>query len=72
MTRGGIGVEDDVGCKQASHIYLLMQVEGLATPDGADVDLHLGCPRLNILGTHLPTPGGWAAELAGGYMCKQF
>ena len=35
----------------------------------ADVDLWLGT---NILGTHLPTPRGWTAELAGGYMCKQF
>ena len=29
----------------ASNIYLLMQVEGLATPDGADVDqCGLGAP----------------------------
>ena len=26
-----------------------MQVEGLAAPDSADVDLWLGCPKLNIL-----------------------
>ena len=26
-----------------------MQVEGLAAPDGADVDLWLGCTRLSIL-----------------------
>ena len=63
--------------KQASNIYLLMQVEGLVTPDGADVDLRLGCPRLNIFGTnipgtHLPTPRGWTAELAFGYVYKQF
>ena len=38
-----------VPCKQASNIHLLTQVEGLAAPDGADVDLWLGCPRLNIL-----------------------
>ena len=37
------------GGKQASNICLLMQVEGLAAPDGADVNLRLGCPRLNIL-----------------------
>ena len=42
------------GSKQASNIYLLTQVEGLAAPDGADVDLRhpdlrLGCCRLNIL-----------------------
>ena len=35
--------------KQASNIYLLTQVEGLAGPDGAGVDLRLGCPRFNIL-----------------------
>ena len=64
--------------KQASNICLLTQVEGLAAPDGADVDLRLGCPRLNIYSrtnisfTHLPIPGGWAAELAGGYVCKLF
>ena len=34
---------------QASNIYLLMQVEGLAAPDGADVDLRPECPKLNIL-----------------------
>ena len=33
--------------KQAT--YLLTQVEGLAAPDGADVDLRLGCSRLSIL-----------------------
>ena len=26
----------------------------------------------NIPGTYLLTPGGWIAELAGGYVCKQF
>ena len=31
-------------CQQAGNIYLLTQVEGLAVPDGADVDLRLGCP----------------------------
>ena len=34
---------------QASDIYLLMQVEGLAAPDDTDVDLRLGCPGLSIL-----------------------
>ena len=31
-----------------SNIYLLMQVEGLAAPDGVDIDLWLECPKLNI------------------------
>ena len=35
--------------KQASNISLSTQIEGLAAADGADVDLRLGCPRLNIL-----------------------
>ena len=28
--------------------------------------------RMNIPGTHLPTTSGWTAELAGGYVWKQF
>ena len=39
--------------KQASNTYLLKQADGLAAPDGADVDLRFaigfGSPRLNIL-----------------------
>ena len=57
--------------EQASNIYLLSQVEGLAAPHGADVDLRLGCSRLNILerislALIYRPPGGWTAELAGG------
>ena len=62
--------------RQASNIYLLTQVEGLAAPDGADVDLWLGCPRLNILEQIslllMYGPGRWTAELAGGYECQLF
>ena len=67
-----------IASKQASiskHYYLLTQV-GLWQLFLAGVDLLLGCPQSDILerislGTHLPTPRGWTAELAGG--CgKQF
>ena len=30
--------------KQASNIYFLTQVDGLAIPNGTNVDLRLGCP----------------------------
>ena len=62
--------------QQASkHYYLLTQV-GLWQLFKAGVDLRLGCPQSDILeqislGTHLSTPRGWTAELAGG-CCKQF
>ena len=31
--------------------------------------LQIEYSRTNIPGTHLPTPGEWTAELAGGYVC---
>ena len=62
--------------KQASKQHLLTQVEGLAAPQWALMwTCGLGAPaawvpqieysRTNTPDTHLPTPGGWTAELAG-------
>ena len=60
--------------KQASNVYLLTQV-GIWAAIQLMWTCGLEAPEwysgTNILGTHLPTPR-WTAELAGGYMCKQF
>ena len=60
--------------KQASNVYLLTQV-GIWAAIQLMWTCGLEAPEwysgTNILGTHLPTPR-WTAELAVGYMCKQF